>query len=117
MSDEENSVSETKRSQDSKNVALLTWVGTLIFGFIPGLVLYLVKKDDPYVLDQSKESLNWSITAIFAYVIAALLSFIVIGAFLIPIISICHVVFCIMGALAASKGNDFRVPFAVRLIK
>lgn len=35
-------------SQETKNIALLTWVGTIFFGFIPGLVLYLVKKDDLY---------------------------------------------------------------------
>jgi uncharacterized Tic20 family protein len=104
-------------NQDSKNMALLLWIGTLLFGFIPSLVLYLVKKDDAYLLDQSKEALNWSITATIGYVAAIILSFVVIGAFLIPIIAICHLVFCILGAVGVSKGDTFRVPFALRLIK
>tara|TARA_B110000093_G_C12597866_1_gene256782 strand:+ start:116 stop:466 length:351 start_codon:yes stop_codon:yes gene_type:complete len=104
-------------TQDAKNMALLSWIGTLFFGFIPGLILYLIKKDDEYVQDQSKESLNWSITAIIAYMVAFMLSFIVIGIFLIPVIGICHIVFCIMGAVSTSKGNNFRVPYAIRLIK
>ena len=104
-------------SQDSKNIAILNWVGTIFLGFIPGLILYLVKADDAYVKEQATEALNWSITAIFAYVIAFLLTFIVIGIFLIPIIGIIHLIFCIMGAIATSKGSHFRVPFAVRLIK
>ncbi len=104
-------------SQDSKNIVLLSWVGTLFFGFIPGLILYLVKKEDEYVQDQSKESLNWSITAMMAYAVAFLLSFIVIGVFLIPIIGLCHLIFCIMGAIETSKGQLFRVPFAIRLVK
>ena len=33
-------------TQDSKNTALLVWIGTIFFGFIPGLILFLVKKDD-----------------------------------------------------------------------
>jgi uncharacterized protein len=107
----------TTENQDDKNMALLTWVLTLFFGFIPGLIVYLVKKDSVYIQDQSKEALNWSITAIFAYIIAFILAFIVIGIFLIPIIAICHLVFCILGAVATSKGNKFRVPFAIRLIK
>ena len=115
MSDEISTANEL--TQDAKNMAILTWVGTIFFGFIPGLILYLVKKDDPYVKDQSKESLNWSITVMLAYLVAMLLSFIVIGVFLIPVIGICHLVFCIMGAIAGSKGKDFRVPFAIRLIK
>lgn len=104
-------------SQDSKNMALLLWIGTLLFGFIPSLVLYLVKKDDAYLLDQSKEALNWSITATIAYFAAFILTFVVIGAFLIPIIAVCHLVFCILGAVGVSKGENFRVPVALRLIK
>jgi len=104
-------------AQDSKNIALLSWIGTLFFGFIPGLILYLIKTDDKYVQDQSKESLNWSITAIIAYIVAFILSFIVIGVFLMPIIGLLHLVFCIMGAVATSKGKPFRVPYAIRLIK
>lgn len=107
----------TTADQDDKNIALLTWLTTLFFGFIPGLIIYLVKKDSAYIQDQSKEALNWSITAIFAYIAALILSVIVIGIFLIPVIAICHLVFCIMGAVATSKGKGFRVPFAIRLIK
>ena len=72
--------------QESKNLATLLWVGTLFLGFIPGLVVYLVKKDDPYIQDQAKEALNWSITAGCAYVLALFLMIIVIGAFLVPVI-------------------------------
>ncbi|MGJ8678802.1 DUF4870 domain-containing protein [Paraglaciecola sp.] len=103
--------------QDSKNIAILNWVLTIFFGFIPGLVLYLVKTDDAYIKGHAIEALNWSITAIIGYAIATVLTIIVIGAFLFPVIGICHLIFCIMGALAASKGDDFKVPFAIRLIK
>lgn len=104
-------------TQDSKNMALLTWIGTIFFGFIPGLIVYLIKKDDPYVNDQAKEALNWSITAIIGYFAGIILSFIVIGIFVIMVVGICHLVFCIMGAVAASNGKTFRAPFAIRLIK
>ena len=104
-------------SQDSKNMALLIWIGTIFFGFIPGLIMYLVKKDDVYIQSQSKEALNWSITAVILYMIAFVLTFVVIGIFLIPIIGLCHLIFCIMGAVATSKGDDFSVPYAIRLIK
>ena len=104
-------------SQDSKNIALLSWIGTIFFGFIPGLILYLIKKEDEYVNDQAKEALNWSITVLLATVAAFILTFIVIGALLFPVIGILNLVFCIMGAVAASKGQPFRVPFTLRLLK
>lgn len=112
----ENEVSTTL-SQDSKNLALLIWVGTIFFGFIPGLILYLVKKDDPYILDHAKESLNWSITAMIGYLAGVILTFILIGVLVIVAVGICHLVFCVMGAIAASNGKSYRAPFAIRLVK
>ena len=104
-------------SQDSKNLALLLWIGTLFFGFIPGLILYLVKKDDPYIVEQSKEALNWSITAIIGYIAGSILAIILIGFLVMAAVGILHLVFCIMGIIAASSGKSYRVPFALRLIK
>lgn len=104
-------------SQDSKNITLLMWIGSIFFGFIPGLIFFLIKKDDPYIQAQSKEALNWSITVMIGYLISFILSFILIGFVGFIIIGIAHLIFCIMGAIAASKGNNFRVPCTIRLIK
>ncbi len=104
-------------SQDAKNMALLVWIGSIFFGFIPSLIVYLVKKDDAYVVDQSKEALNWCITATIGYVAGLILTAVLIGALLLVAVGLCHLVFCIMGAIAASKGEAFRAPFAIRLLK
>ncbi len=99
-----NAVDTASVSQDSKNMALLVWIGTIFFGFIPSLIMYLVKKDDAYVQDQSKEALNWSITAIIGYFAGVILTFILIGILVLMAVGICHLVFCILGAVAASNG-------------
>lgn len=104
-------------SQDAKNLALLNWIGTIFFGFIPGLVLYLVKKDDPFVVAHAKEALNWSITCFIAVMVAAILTIIIIGALLLPVIMLCNLIFCILGAIAGSKGDTYKVPFSLRLVK
>jgi len=101
---------------ESRNIAVLVWVGTIFFGFIPSLIVYLIKKDDAYVLDQSKEALNWSITVIIGWFIGLVTTFILIGFLVFAVIVICNLVFCIMGAVAASGGKPYRVPFALRLI-
>ena len=103
--------------QDSKTFAVLMWVGTLVFSFIPSLVIFLVKKDDPYLQDQAKEALNWSITLVIGWIIGYILIFILIGFIVLPALAICDIVFCIMGAIAVSDGKKFRVPFALRLLK
>ncbi len=104
-------------NQDSKNIALLTWIGTIFFGFIPSLIVYLVRKDDPFVQDHAKEALNWSITEVVIYAVSFVLTFILIGLLGFLVLAILHLVFCIMGAVAAANGNGFRAPFALRLLK
>jgi uncharacterized Tic20 family protein len=113
----EEEVKDVAVNQESKNMALLIWIGTIFFGFIPGLVFYLVKKDDAYVLSQAKESLNWSITAAIGYFAGMILSMILIGFLVLFAVAICHLVFCVMGAMACSNGKDFKVPWTLRLIK
>lgn len=104
-------------SQDSKNMGMLIWILSIFFGFIPSLIFFLIKKDDAYIQDQAKEALNWTLTATVAYVAGMILIVIVIGLLIMPVVAITNLVFCIMGAMATSKGKNFRVPFAVRLIK
>ncbi len=104
-------------SQDSKNIALLMWLGTIFFSFIPALVIYLIKTDDRYLADQSKEALNWSITVFIGTVIGGILCIILIGFLVLFVIGILNLVFCILGVIATSNGKGFRVPFAIRLIK
>lgn len=107
----------TEVSQDAKNIALLTWIGSIFFGFIPSLIVYLIKKEDAYIQDQAKEALNWSITAGIGYIAGVMLAVILVGFLVMAAVGICHLVFCVMGAIAASNGKPFRAPFAIRLIK
>jgi uncharacterized Tic20 family protein len=107
----------TAASQDSKNIALLIWIGTIFLCALPGLVVYLVKKDDAFVTDQAKEALNWSITMIIGYVVGWLLTAIFIGMLIIWAVSVANLVICILGAVSCSNGNAYRAPFALRLIK
>ncbi len=107
-------------SKDSKNLALAMWVCTIFLHFIPGLLGYLLKADDKYVKSQSTEALNWAITAFLAYAAASIISAIglgSIGGLLTSAVGIIHLIFCILGAVAVSKGDNYEVPFALRLIK
>ena len=105
-------------NKDEGNMGLLLFILCIVTGFIGPLILWLMKKDGSrYINDQGKEVLNWCITMVGAYIICIILMFVVIGIFLMPVVLIIHLVFNIMGALAASKGSFYRYPFAVRLLK
>ncbi len=103
--------------QDSRNLALLIWIGTIFFGFLPGLIFYLVKKDNPYLADQAKEALNLSITVIFATIAGTILSIILIGFLVIFAAWVGNTVVCILGAIKVSEGKVFKAPFILRLVK
>lgn len=105
-------------SKEECNMAMLIYILSIFTGWVGPLIIWLIKKDaSPFVNDQGKEVLNFQITFFVAYIVCALLMFVVIGCVLLPILMIAAIVFSIMGALAASKGTAYRFPFNIRLIK
>jgi uncharacterized protein len=104
-------------SNDDKNIATVTHLGGTVFSFIPGLLVWILKKDDSaYVADQAKEALNFQITVLIAQFIAGILAIILIGFLFMGIIWLVNVVFCIIAAISTSKGETYRYPFCLRLI-
>jgi len=110
--------SEGPPPKDATNMAMLAYVLGIFFPLLGPLLIWLMKKDEnAFIADQSKEALNWGITMGICYVVCAILTAVVIGAFLLPIVAIVHVVFSIMGAMKANQGIRYRFPFALRLVK
>jgi uncharacterized Tic20 family protein len=102
---------------NDKNIAVLTHIGGIFFGFIPALIVWLLKKDDnAYIGEQAREALNFQITMIIAYMVAWILAWILIGFLLLPILWVANLVLCIVAATKVSKGEDYQYPFALRLI-
>ena len=89
------------------------------FGNIIGpLVIWQIKKDTlPFAADQGKEALNFNITMLIAAFIGFLLTFVLIGLVLLPLIGIAWLVFTILAGIKANEGVAYRYPFALRLIK
>ncbi|MCG8392900.1 MAG: DUF4870 domain-containing protein [Pseudomonadales bacterium] len=121
MTDTENSSTSPKPEERSLGLAchLLALVGLILpFGNILGpLVMWLVKKDESaFVDDQGKEALNFNITIAIAGFVAFLLTFVVIGAILLPIIGIFWLVMTIIAAVKANGGEAYRYPLTIRLI-
>ena len=106
--------------QEDRTIALITHLSGIIAGFIVPLIMWLINKDKPeksWLTDQSKEALNFQITITIAFVICVVLSAILIGAFLMPIVWLVNLIFCILGGVASNNGESYRYPFALRLIK
>ena len=95
------------------------------WGFFLGpLLIWLMKKDTmPFVADQAKEALNFSITVSAIFLILLILSLLTLGlGFLVTVpimlvIGLGALVLIIMAAIKANEGVAYRYPFALRLVK
>ena len=103
-----------------RTFAILAHLGGIFFGFIPSLIIYLIKKSEPnseFDLDQAKEALNFQITVAIAWFACFTLMLVFIGALLIPVLLLGNLIFCVIAAVKASNGEAYRYPFTLRLIK
>ena len=82
------------------------------------LILWLVKKDEmPFVDDQGKESLNFQLTMMIAFIVSAILTIVLIGIVLLIILGIFDIVILIVATIKANEGVRYRYPYAIRFIK
>lgn len=105
---------------DDRNMAILMCIGSIFFAFFPSLIFWLINKDKEnkmWISDQSKAMLNFQITLILAYLVSAILTIIIIGGFLAILVSIFNVVICILAAVKVSKGDGYKYPLSLYLLK
>lgn len=113
------------KERQGHTIAMLCHLSSLIlylgipFGNVLGpLIFWLVKKDEfEFVDDQGKEALNFQITVSLAMIASGILCIILVGLPLLFLILIVNFVMTIIGAVAASKGERYRYPFVIRLVR
>jgi uncharacterized Tic20 family protein len=101
-------------------MAMLAHVLGIFTGFIAALVIWLINKDkadQAFVVGQSKEALNFQITMAIAFFASGVLTVVLIGLLLMPVLLIANLILCIMAGMKANEGVEYRYPFALRLIK
>jgi uncharacterized Tic20 family protein len=104
-------------SADDRNIMVLTHLGGIVFSIFPGLLVWLLKRNDNvYLADQAREALNFQITVLIAQVISCILMFVLVGFLLLGLVWLANIILCIVAAVAASKGEHYRYPFTLRLI-
>jgi hypothetical protein len=99
------------------------WGGSAGF-FIGPLIIWLMKKDTmPFVDDQGKEALNFSITVSIVCVALVIMTIMTLGVgalLTIPLlmaVGIASLVFVIIAAIKSHEGVRYRYPVALRLVK
>ena len=105
-------------ASDEKLWATLVHLGGLFFGFLEPLVGYLVLKDrGPFVRAHTATALNFQLTLLIAYAVGGILSIVVVGLFIIMAAYVLNIVFCIIAAVKANRGEWYTYPLTIPFLR
>ncbi len=103
---------------DEKLWATLVHIGGIFFGFIPALLGYLLLKDrGPFVRGHTATALNFQLTMVIASAVGAITALFGIGIVIIFAVGILILVFSIIAALAANRGEAYLYPLTITFLK
>ena len=120
--------SPTNSRDDSRNFALAAHLSALLslfvgFPFIGPLVIYLIKKDDPFVRRHAAEALNFNLSVmlygVVLGIVGLILLIVVVGILvwllLIPL-AIAWLILIVVAAVKAGQGETYRYPLTIHFV-
>jgi len=110
-----NDLTSSAVSNDSRNTAVLMFILSIFFWFLPALIMFLVKKEDAFVYRHAIELLNFAITLAIVSFVLMFIPF--LGWLAIGVIGIAALVLLILGTLKVKEGENYTFPFTLRLLK
>ena len=108
---------------EQKLLAILAHLAYFLGGIgfvIAPLVIFILKKDDPFVYDHAKQALVAHVMLLVASLVVTLLCFLLIGFLLVPVLLILALIFVITSIIAAFKALDGRLyayPFIQGIVR
>lgn len=105
---------------DGRTWAMLAHLSNILFAILGPLIIWLVFRErSAFVERQGKEALNFGITVFIAGLALGIVSVITlgIGSLLYIPLGIVALVFAILAGLATNRGEDYRYPVSLRLVK
>lgn len=104
-------------SSEDRTFAILVHIAGLFTSWLGPLIIFLIRKGDANAAvstEHAREALNFQLTLFLAYMV---LTFSVIGVFLLFVPFVLDLIFCILAAVKASNGQPYRYPLTIRFIK
>ncbi|MGM9922934.1 MAG: DUF4870 domain-containing protein [Bacillus sp. (in: firmicutes)] len=104
-------------SKDDRLLAALIYIISFFTAFIGPLIIWLLQKDKSSFIDyHGREYFNFLISYSVYGLISFLLTFVLIGFIIGPIVAVAAFVFTIVGAVKAYEGKEYRIPFIFRIL-
>jgi uncharacterized Tic20 family protein len=108
--------------QDEKLWATLIHLSPLVASFVGlpflgPLIGYLVLRDrGPFVRWHTAQALNFQLTVLIGYVVSLLLAIVIIGFFMLIAVWVVSIVFMIIAAVAANRGEYYKYPMTIAFV-
>jgi uncharacterized Tic20 family protein len=106
---------------DARNWATLSHLSSFVMflgipALIGPLVMWLLRRDDPWAEYHAKEALNFNISFMIYGALAALSIILLVGLVLLPAVLVTWFVLVIKAALRTSAGEYYRYPMTMRFV-
>jgi uncharacterized Tic20 family protein len=89
-------------------LALVTWI-------LGPLVVYIVTEDE-FTKENSRNAINWQIAFTLYTVVSAILVLLLVGFLFLAVLGILNLVFCVVAAVKASDGEEWKYPFTPDIV-
>lgn len=104
-------------TSDDKNIAVLSHLLGIFLPIVSSLVIWLATKEtSKFGSDQAREALNFQISMAIYFFVSSLLTFVLIGFLLLPLLMLAYVILCIIAAYKVSKDEFYLYPLTLRLV-
>ena len=117
----------TTPTSEERTMAVLSHILCVIGGFLAPLIIYLIKKDESaYIRSHAKESLNFQLTVLLAWIALWIVTMILTFIFfffsflwfpLMVLLMIANLVLVIIATIRASENKIYKYPFSIKFVK
>ena len=102
---------------DEKLWATLIHLGAIFFHFLPALIGYFLLRDrGPFIREHTRAALNFQLTVLLGYIVGFFTLLILIGYLVLIAVAVLNVVFSIIAAIAANRGEFYTYPVALKFV-
>lgn len=115
LEDDRRTVESVNWSTGAHLSGLIGLVG--IPSFLGPLLVWMLKKDDPEVLIDAKEALNFNLSFLLYGAIAAVSILVVVGIVLLPVVLVAWFVLTVIASVQTAQGEDYQYPLTIRFIQ
>jgi uncharacterized protein len=106
---------ESSPTSSDKLAGLLTHLGGIFFGPIPGLIVYFATGNNPWLKDQARNAFNFQLTLLIAWIVVTVLHWVLF--WLYGPLELVNIILSVIAAIKANQGESWRYPAAIEFIK